>query len=604
MGERTSFYNVSGVPHVRIDGKYAAVGASSCSGAAATYRNYINMRLSETGGVAPVAIEGSYVPGSDAVSVMATFTLDDPVTLLSPRAYLMVLEDDVAHIGNVYDHIVRAEYHEAVTLINPGDYQVVTFDFPVDPSWNLENIHCLGFLQKMTGDKEMYNSAEFPMVLDFEFGFHAAVASVPDGNGTAEFTATLTNIGDESDQITVSLEDTFGWPTEFMVEGEAGYHSTPSVVPLDPTESVEVYLRVNTDGAGEIREGGLRAESQVSERIQINTVSVFNGSYAILLVDDDANSHSTFPNEQPYIEGLEANGYLYIHWDVHGEMSGVSPAPDDVIGYDVIIWENGWAGYEPVTPSEAEALQAAMDHGTGVFLSSQDFLNYWTAGDPFLTDYLGIDQFTTNTDAEQAVGVSGDPISDGMDLTLWYIYSGHNRADTITPTADAEIIFYQEIGLPTAVRAEFDTHRSITCVFPCTSIETHPDPNNMATLLDRAIQWLTELQGQSVGELPVARSSSRISAVRSNPLRVAAGQSATFQLRLSDRAAGGDVHFDVLDLNGRLVRSLWNGSVTPGEVSVAWDGRNATGQPVAAGVYYARLTTVDGTDSARLVVVQ
>jgi hypothetical protein len=48
----------------------------------------------------------------------------------------------------------------------------------------------------------------------------------------------------------------------------------------------------------------------------------------------------------------------------------------------------------------------------------------------------------------------------------------------------------------------------------------------------------------------------------------------------------GSVKVDVFDLSGRLVRSLYEGSMPPGDNSVAWDGTADGGGKVSSGVYY------------------
>jgi hypothetical protein len=59
-------------------------------------------------------------------------------------------------------------------------------------------------------------------------------------------------------------------------------------------------------------------------------------------------------------------------------------------------------------------------------------------------------------------------------------------------------------------------------------------------------------------------------------------------------AAGGPVELTVYSVGGRKVRTLVRGVREPGEYSLVWDGRDAGGNAVGAGVYYARLTTPQG----------
>ncbi len=51
-----------------------------------------------------------------------------------------------------------------------------------------------------------------------------------------------------------------------------------------------------------------------------------------------------------------------------------------------------------------------------------------------------------------------------------------------------------------------------------------------------------------------------------------------------------EVDVQIYDASGRKVRSLLNGSRTPGAWNVVWDGRNDAGQAVAPGVYFYRVT--------------
>ncbi len=56
------------------------------------------------------------------------------------------------------------------------------------------------------------------------------------------------------------------------------------------------------------------------------------------------------------------------------------------------------------------------------------------------------------------------------------------------------------------------------------------------------------------------------------------------------------------DVSGRLVRKLWSGQ--GGRASCAWDGRDGEGALVPSGVYFARLSSPQGTDVGKLVVLR
>ena len=54
-------------------------------------------------------------------------------------------------------------------------------------------------------------------------------------------------------------------------------------------------------------------------------------------------------------------------------------------------------------------------------------------------------------------------------------------------------------------------------------------------------------------------------------------------------SSGGSVRLQLLDAAGRLVRTLSDGAAPVGRNVVRWDGRSASGAPVAAGLYFVRL---------------
>ncbi len=63
-----------------------------------------------------------------------------------------------------------------------------------------------------------------------------------------------------------------------------------------------------------------------------------------------------------------------------------------------------------------------------------------------------------------------------------------------------------------------------------------------------------------------------------------------------------EVELALFDVSGRAVAMLAKGSFRPGAHTVAWDGKGLSGQPVAAGVYYARLHAGEYTATRPVVL--
>jgi hypothetical protein len=60
----------------------------------------------------------------------------------------------------------------------------------------------------------------------------------------------------------------------------------------------------------------------------------------------------------------------------------------------------------------------------------------------------------------------------------------------------------------------------------------------------------------------------------------------------------------LLDLGGRVVRSLQGGALSAGSHTLMWDGRDDSGASLPAGVYWARIETRSGATSRRVVLAR
>ncbi len=590
--QRSGLYGVGGIPHVQFDGLTSSVGAGSCAGAASAYRNIINSRLGQSP-ESPVQIDGVYLYDDVTITAQVDLTLVDPVMLTNAKVFIVVQEDEVGAQG--YEWVTRTAHETTCTLNGQGDTQLVEYTF-ANGGWNTANLSVVTWVQKMTAPYEVYQAAKLPLVSDFAIAFAPEIASVPAGNGLAELSGTLTNIGDETDNLTLSLDNTFGWAAEFKVAGEGSFHTTPTVVTLDPDESIDFYMQVTTDGSMRVGQGFLECHSSVTDRTGAARARVFNGSPAVLVVDDDFNR-----TDEVVILNALAGSYLYDDYDVYNDHGAAAPAFEDLDGYDVVIWHQGWNMGDRIQEAEEAALMAFLDTGKGLILSTQDYLFY---ADPntFTQSYLGLDSWTNNVGAQAANGVDNDPVTDGMAFAMSYPQQQLNRADLLVPGAASEGIFTNEASETIAVRTQSRGGRAITFALALNGLVNGTEPSRLSTLLARSIDWLMEGQSQSV-EDAIRVSGSLVAGIEPNPFHVGPN-SASIQLHLSDAAAQGAVTLQLLDVSGRLVRDMSQRAFTSGPQTLSWDGFDQGGRPVDAGVYYVRLSTIEGAKSARVVVMR
>jgi hypothetical protein len=110
-------------------------------------------------------------------------------------------------------------------------------------------------------------------------------------------------------------------------------------------------------------------------------------------------------------------------------------------------------------------------------------------------------------------------------------------------------------------------------------------------------QWKLNLAALPVAVGPTAAPPRiRLAAPAPNPSRGAARLALTLPRPAS-------VRVEVFDATGRLVRGLFSGETGAGPLPLTWDGRDARGRRVSAGVYFVRAMAEGATATQRLVRV-
>ncbi|HSK39412.1 MAG TPA: FlgD immunoglobulin-like domain containing protein, partial [Arenibaculum sp.] len=120
----------------------------------------------------------------------------------------------------------------------------------------------------------------------------------------------------------------------------------------------------------------------------------------------------------------------------------------------------------------------------------------------------------------------------------------------------------------------------------------HSNYNFAVTRIDGG-QTLT-----GVPEAPRLPAALRVSAPRPNPTSL--GASVELELNAAVRTSAA-----VFDVGGRVVRVLFGDrALEAGRHTLAWDGHDEAGRPVAAGVYFLRIATPGGEEVRRVAVVR
>jgi len=180
-----------------------------------------------------------------------------------------------------------------------------------------------------------------------------------------------------------------------------------------------------------------------------DTFELAIGRKPVLLVDDDdGESYETY-----FVSALNSLGITHDVWEL--DLLG-SPSAAVLDSYKAVVWttgdDYGSVGNPSTLTAEDQAnLQAYLDDGGKLFLSSQDLL-YDNDPNDFIIDYLHVAGHADDQRANSVGGVSGDIISDGMSFSLSYPFS--NLSDYIVPGSGATGIFYRTGKASASSRSE------------------------------------------------------------------------------------------------------------------------------------------------------
>jgi len=597
---RENYYGVSGYPTVFIDGVSSVVGAGACGTAATAYRNAVNARIAQTDGMSPILItDNTMTVAGGNITMSATFRLVDPVPLSNLRATLLLYEDDVYYSGQYWDVTTRKIYDENITLSNIGDYVTLTKVYAVG-SYNPANLHSVAYVQN-TATKEVIQAqlVGHPTSLDYSLYFTKKVASVPDGNGIAVFSASLSNVSASTETLTLEPGTAFGpWTTDFLVCGDPNPHTGAFQISLAPNQVCEFQVRVHTNATREIRTGTFKVTSQSSGRLQETSLRVFNGSPSIFFVDNDASSVQV-----SVTNALNANSYLYDTWNT---VTQGYPNFGNMNGFDIVVWHTGGrqcplSNNTVLSHGDEANMMGVMDQGGSVFILSDFYLNVLNnVPDTFTTDYLGISTWVIDKSYLQMNGVAGDAIGNGMSLPLTYQYPSWAKGDDPIPVT-ALTSFTAPDGSHAMIHNTRPNNAKVVFLpgrYDAISA-SDPDPNNANVLMHRVIDWLKPGPAADVDPI-TTRMLSGIQQARPNPFN----RGTEIAFSLSTTAASSPVRLEVFDIGGRMVAKVVDGVLTPGTHVRSWSGRRDDGSVARSGVYFARLTTREGTQSAKLILLK
>lgn len=368
---------------------------------------------------------------------------------------------------------------------------------------------------------------------------------------------------------------------------------------LAPGESdtVSCYFSPTSEGSGY---AALRVRS-VGNPLQFGTLRLgaITDGVEVLIVDDDGEGAF-----ESYYEAAVPGGIIQGTWD--RSIDGMTSA--ELLNFQKVVWFTGSVTPSLTAPtlnaSDRTAIASYLAGGGRLLLSGQDLgydlcdlasPNYSAANVTWYETNLKTRYLGNNSASFSLNGVAADPISNGLNLAIQGGTGANNQTDPdiLQALAGATTIWTYVAGGGTAgTRIVGSNYRAVDLGFGFEAISTAA---NRSTAMAHILSWLGVGLVAVDDDQAVAPRAFTLGPVHPNPF--APRTAIAFEL-----AEAGVARLRILDPAGRVLRVLADGALGAGRHARDWDGRDAEGRAVAAGVYLAELS-VQGRGSERVKLI-
>jgi uncharacterized membrane protein len=292
-------------------------------------------------------------------------------------------------------------------------------------------------------------------------------------NEIARINVTVNNIG-QNDENNIEIR--------FLMDGVV--EDTQILPTLNSSSSQRLNFSWSTEVEGDynitIYAVPVTGEAVTSNNIVQADISVVSAE--ILLVDDDVDKNY----ETYYLNALTNYGYPHVVWDVSTQGS---PYASDLQSYKIVIWLTGDDYSTTLTATDQINLQTFLDGGGKLFLSGQD-IGYSIGNTSFYQNYLHANYIQDNVGIYTLSGVSGDPITDYINISISDGDGADNQdfPSNVSPydVFATPIFYYGGDGIG-ALRVDTGAYRVVYFAF---GFEAINDELDRAHLMYRIIDWL------------------------------------------------------------------------------------------------------------------
>jgi uncharacterized repeat protein (TIGR01451 family) len=229
----------------------------------------------------------------------------------------------------------------------------------------------------------------------------------------------------------------------------------------------------------------LTAHSSLSSSMAVTSVLAIKTPAPLLLVDDDR----WYDVQGAYSQALTQAGVAHDTWSVISN-GPANPLTASRLGwYPVVVWFTGYDWYDPINATDEANLEAYLDGGGRLFLSSPFYLDLMGLT-TFAQERLGVLTFTDYLTTTVAYGAAGDPI--GNELGLLPLTNPYPRAGFFTmgravvPKPDAATALWGNSGRALAIHRAGPSWRSAFMIIPFEALQGE----DATRVMRRVVGWL------------------------------------------------------------------------------------------------------------------
>ncbi len=597
---RTQYYNITGVPHVKIDGTWGTTPSSTNT---ATVRNQIRNRYFNS--PSPCAIElNAYVSGETSIAFDVTVTAESDITA-NTRLFVVLITDTIQYTSppgsngeTLFEDVFRDGWPnmtgQAFSL-TAGQQAEFSGSLNRQAGWLASDLRVIAFVTNYTS-KEVHQAA-YSFVNQFygarmeSTGPHQIMAAA--NGGDQEFYMDIQSLGLNEDTYTVELSGDLptGWTRTIEADGV-----TPDADAIDVTVeglgAATLTLKLNPNGHPGSANVGVRVTSANMETLELVDDFSVVSDVELLIVDDDEGEEY----ESYYTAGLAAafasrgESMLVGRWDMSRD-----PLDADISSADLVIWYTGRGFQQETTLTEADQLLLIdyLNSGGNLFVCGEGIGFDLIHDEDFLAGMLHIDFGGPRATLDEVSGISGDVIGDNLNFRV-----DDDNGDGIDQQRQHSLNLLDEVAQPifiyngsiltSGVRVATETYKAVYLGFGYEGINNADDRN---LLMTRILDWMFPLSAADPreGVLPTVYSLEQNFPNPFNP-------ETTIPYMLPERA---HVQLSVYDLLGREVATLVNGVMEAGVHSASFNGAQ-----LSSGVYFYRMEAGDYKQTRKLMLMK